>query len=160
MFRVSVGRRFGLPSLVTIDRVIGLYEARANPVSDIIVAIAAAGWWSHGFSGMAFGAALVLLLFACILLHELGHALAARYYGVPVRDIVLLPIGGIAFLGRTVRNPMQELVIAAAGPAVNVAILAVLVPVCWALGVSPSSVQSLRVANETQPSLEIGRAHV
>lgn len=126
---------------------------RVHATFAIIVALAAAGWWSHGISGMAFGAALVILLFACILLHELGHALAARAYNVPVREIILLPIGGIAFLGRAVRNPMQELVIAAAGPAVNVAILAFLVPACWALGVSPAALQSLRVAEQSDPSL-------
>lgn len=96
-----------------------------------IVLMAAMNWAGAGPAGMAFGVLLILLLFACVTLHEFGHALAAQYYGIPVKDIVLLPIGGIAFLGRATRNPVQELVIAAAGPAVNVAIVALLLPVLW-----------------------------
>ncbi|MFN7913928.1 MAG: site-2 protease family protein [Vicinamibacterales bacterium] len=96
-----------------------------------IVLMAAMNWSGAGPAGMAFGALLILLLFACVTLHEFGHAVAAQYYGIPVKEIVLLPIGGIAFLGRATRNPVQELVIAAAGPAVNVVIIALLLPVLW-----------------------------
>ncbi|MGE3473214.1 MAG: site-2 protease family protein [Vicinamibacterales bacterium] len=99
-----------------------------------IVFVAAANWASLGWAGMAFGVGLILLLFACVTLHEFGHAFAAQYYGIPVREIVLLPIGGIAFLGRAARHPVQELVIAAAGPAVNVAIVMLLLPVLLLLG--------------------------
>ena len=99
-----------------------------------IVFVAAANWASLGWAGMAFGVGLILLLFACVTLHEFGHAFAAQHYGIPVREIVLLPIGGIAFLGRATRHPVQELVIAAAGPAVNVAIVMLLLPVLLLLG--------------------------
>jgi Zn-dependent protease/CBS domain-containing protein len=72
-----------------------------------------------GLAGAAFGVTVTLLLFGIVVLHELGHSLAALRYGVPVRQIVLLPLGGIAELARIPEKPRQEFVIAIAGPLVN-----------------------------------------
>jgi len=105
-----------------IFRIAGI-QLRIHVTFLLLIGWLAFGYYAQGGSpAAAEGIIFVLLLFHCVVLHEFGHALAAKAFGINTPDITLLPIGGVARLERMPEEPKQELLIAVAGPAVNVVI--------------------------------------
>jgi Zn-dependent protease len=98
------------------------------------------GFNERGWSGLAWALALLAAIFTCVVLHELGHCLTAMRFGIRVRRILLLPIGGMAEFETIPREPRQELLMTLAGPAVNFVIAGVL---------------TLVLLRSTEPAVEI-----
>lgn len=106
-----------------IGRIAGI-DLRMHATFTLLLGwVALSALWSGGSVAGAVGAVLFTgAVFATVVLHELGHALMARVFGIPTSEILLLPIGGVAKLEGMPKNPKQELLVAVAGPAVNVAL--------------------------------------
>src|ERR1041384_5875181 len=105
-----------------IFRIAGI-QLRIHVTFFLLIAWLAFVYYSEGGWAAALGRLFfILLLFVCLVLHEFGHAFAAKGFGINTPDITLLPIGGVARLERMPEEPVQELVIAVAGPAGNAVI--------------------------------------
>ncbi len=117
-----------------LGRIAGI-EVRVHATFLILLAWVAAGSFveGRGVEAALGGVLFVLAVFGVVVLHELGHALMARRFGIRTRDITLLPIGGVARLEHMPENPVHELLVALAGPAVNLVLAAALFAVLLSL---------------------------
>ncbi|MFT6147029.1 MAG: Zn-dependent protease [Myxococcota bacterium] len=95
--------------------------------------------WTTDLQTVGESLLMGVALFGSVVLHEFGHAMAARYYGIKTRHITLFPFGGVAAIEQIPQNPTQEFVIAIAGPMVNGALVLLFLPFAlitgwWSLG--------------------------
>jgi Zn-dependent protease/CBS domain-containing protein len=116
-----------MPWSITVGRFSGT-AVKIHITFVLFLAWIAFSAWARGGARAALDSTVfIVLLFLCVVLHEFGHILAARRYGIGSPEVTLLPIGGVASMQRLPKDPRQELVVALAGPAVNLAIGAGLV---------------------------------
>lgn len=127
---------------LTIARIAGI-QLRIHVTFLLLIGWLAYEYYAQGGTAAAAARVLfILLLFLCVVLHEFGHAFAAKGFGINTPDITLLPIGGVARLERMPEKPMQEFVIAIAGPLVNVVIALCLFLVIGSRALHPRTVES------------------
>ncbi len=123
---------------LTLGRIHGI-EIKLHP-SFLLIALWVAYQWGvrqdSGIGGTIYGFVLVLAVFCLVLLHELGHSMMAHEYGLRVRDITLVPFGGIARIEQMPSRPRAEAMISLAGPLVNLAISALLFPLLLIAGLA------------------------
>ena len=122
MARRGCGRMAPMPWSVTVGRFGGTAVKIHITFLLFLVWIAASAWARGGSSAALDSTLFIVLIFLCVVLHEFGHILAARRYGIQSPEVTLLPIGGVASMPRLPPDPRQELVVALAGPAVNLVI--------------------------------------
>jgi Zn-dependent protease/CBS domain-containing protein len=134
---------------ITIGRIAGT-AVRIHITFLLLLAwIGLSAWRTGGSEAALGGLVFILLLFGCVLAHEFGHILMARRFGIATPEVTLLPIGGVAALERMPEKPREQLAVAVAGPAVNVAIAAVLL---LYLGASSDSSQVAEGMNRLEDS--------
>jgi Zn-dependent protease len=124
MFRsLKLGRLFGIPLYIhPTFWLLPLFVLYSHRGAGAVTALFLFAW--------------VLTIFACVVLHELGHALMARRFGIPTHDVTLYPIGGVARLERMSEKPIEEVAIALAGPAVNLGFVVLLAPIAFLAALS------------------------
>ncbi len=132
-----------MSSSFRVGRIAGI-EIRVHVTFGLVFLLGALQWGiPHGTTGALFGALMMGLLFLCVVLHELGHSLVARAFGVAVHDITLYPIGGVSRIERHPESPAHEFLIAASGPLVNLLIALLL----WGVTGVASSLGKLDAAS-------------
>jgi len=125
---------------IRIGRIKGI-EIKVHPTFALILPWVFYQWGivgNSGLRGVVFGSFVLSAVFACVLAHEMGHALVAKRYGLSVHDVTLLPIGGVARIEHGALTPRTETLIALAGPLVNVVIAGLLTPIVVAVAVVTS----------------------
>ena len=123
---------------VTVAR-IGDVDVRLHPTLALVFLWALIDWRrvgvGHDVLTVTFTLVVVLLVFGCVLLHELGHVLMAQHHGVRVHDVSLSAIGGVARMDQLPVAPRAEILIALAGPAANLALVSALIPLMLLVGI-------------------------
>jgi stage IV sporulation protein FB len=121
----------------------------------ILLVFGGEAWLAGGPVEAARAVVLILAVFVCVILHEFGHSLQVRRYGIRVRDVVLLPIGGMARAERIPEKPWQEIVVALSGPAVNFVLAAVVYGILLVTG-RPLDLESDLLTNLLVINLVLG----
>jgi Zn-dependent protease/predicted transcriptional regulator len=122
----QIGKLFGIPIRVHLTFLLLLFF------------VGISGSKYGGSTGTLFGMISIVLIFLCVVLHEIGHSLVARHYGIVVRDIILLPIGGVSEMEEIPQDPKQEISISIVGPLVSFSLAVVFYVLSVALDQSPS----------------------
>jgi len=117
----------------------------------VLIVFGVEAWMSGGWLEVLRALLLTLSVFVCVVLHEFGHSLQVKRYGIRVRDVVLLPIGGMARVDRIPEVPLQEIVVAISGPLVNFVLAAgifgLMIVLDKPIGPEPDYLTSLFVIN-------------